>query len=400
MTRLYHTFNRSSGIFPKAGSAAFLCRSLLALGLMIGHGFVHAEQPQVSAQQLKRLEARIGEINQWLEQAEHNRSDLVRNLRGLEQEIGEVNKRLHQLNQQADALEAKLAELDREARGLKDKLESQRGALGMQLRSAWMQGEAPGLKVLLNEADPQQMARLITYHEYLSQDAIARLENFQQTLAALQENREQAVKTRNDLTQAQQSAEAQREDRRERQAERQAALTELKADISARRSELEQLQADRQRLEELLRQVEEAVRTIALPEESTPFKSLRAKLPWPARGKVVGAYGESMAGGKLRRNGIIIQASPEDPVQAVHYGRVVFANWLRGFGLLLIIDHGDGYMSLYGHNGGLVKSVGDWVSAGETIAVAGEGGGNPRGMYFEVRHNGKPINPGQWLHKR
>lgn len=380
------------------GAALRLMLTLILMTFVVG---VQAEQPKVSAQQLERLEKRISDISEWLEEAEDNRSKLVKNLRNLEQEIGKINTRLHQLREREKSLETELAELDREAKILKDKLAGQRAALGTQLRNAWMQGDAPGLKVLLNEADPQQVARLMTYHEYLSQDAVARLEAFQQTLGELQDNREQALSARDELTDARRQAETEREDRQRRQAERQETLAALKKDIGERQSELEQLQADRARLEGLVKQVEEAVRTIELPKESTPFKSLRAKLPWPTRGKVVANYGESMAGGKLRRNGIIIQAAPEDPVKAVHYGRVVFANWLRGFGLLLIIDHGDGYMSLYGQNGGLLKSVGDWVSAGETVALAGNGGeGRLRGLYFEIRHNGKPGDPAQWLQKR
>lgn len=359
----------------------------------------HAEQPNVSAQRLERLEKRIGEIDQWLQKAEENRTDLVQTLRSLEREIGKVNNQLHQLRQREAELQAGLASLNREATGLKGELEAQRGALTAQLRNAWMQGDAPGLKVLLSEIDPQRVARLMTYHKYLSQDAVGRLETFKETLAQLQKNREQAMITKAELAESRQQTEARRKEQQNRQAERKKALAALKTDISARRSELEQLRADREQLEGLVKQVEEAVRTIELPSQSTPFKALRGKLPWPTRGKVVANYGEPMAGGKLRRNGTIIQADPEEPIQAVHYGRVVFANWLRGFGLLLIIDHGDGYMSLYGQNGGLLKSVGDWVSAGETVAIAGEGG-SPRGFYFEIRHNGKPGDPAQWLGKR
>lgn len=385
---------------PRKGGQGFFRYSLLALTLLATAGLAHGEQPNASAQQLEQLEKRINEVNTWLKEAEDNRSALVRNLRSLEQEIGGINSRLHELKQKQDKLQSELATLDQEARVLRDRLESQRGALSAQLRNAWMQGEAPGLKVLLNEADPQRVARLMTYHEYLSRDAVARLETFKQTLTALQANRAQALEAKGQLAEAQEQVETQREDRKARQAERQAALATLKTDIAARRGELDQLQADRERLEGLIKQVEDAVRTIDLPEESTPFKNLKTKLPWPAQGKVAASYGESMAGGKLRRNGIIIQATSEEPVQAVHYGRVVFADWLRGFGLLLIIDHGDGYMSLYGHNGGLVKGVGDWVSVGETVALAGEGGGSPPGLYFEIRHNGKPVDPNQWLRKR
>lgn len=371
-----------------------------ALALLLTAGFSHAEPSNASAQQLERLEKRISDIGQWLQEAEDNRGELVRNLRSLEQDIGRLTAHLHQLREREEQLQGELRQLDAQAQILKNQLASQRGALGAQLRNAWMQGDAPGLKVLLNETDPQQLARLMTYHEYLSRDAVLRLQTFQATLAQLQDNRAQALSARAQLTAAQAQARTEQEERQERQTERRQALAALQSDISQRRGELERLQADRTRLEDLVKQVEEAVRAMDLPAQSTPFKQLRAKLPWPTRGKVVANYGESMAAGKMRRNGIIIQAAAEEPVLAVHYGRVVFANWLRGFGLLLIIDHGDGYMSLYGHNGGLLKSVGDWVSAGETVALMGEGSGSPNGLYFEIRHNGKPGNPAQWLQRQ
>lgn len=381
-------------------TSARLARALVILGLVAGlAGAVNAEEANASAQQLEALDKRIKDVNAWLQKAEDNRGELVRNLRDLEQDLGKINGRLHALRQQEKTLQSELATLESEAQALQGKLASQRVALGAQLRNAWMQGDAPGLKVLLNESDPQELARLMTYHEYLSQDAVTRLETFNATLAQLEQNRARALTARAELAKAQDQTEAERKDREQRQAERQQALAALKGDISERRSELEQLEADRQRLEALVKQVEEAVRTIDLPDQSTPFKQLRAKLPWPASGKVVANYGEPMAGGKMRRNGIIIQAAADEPIHAVHYGRVVFANWLRGFGLLLIIDHGDGYMSLYGQNGGLLKSVGDWVSAGETIALAGEDGGAPGGLYFEIRHNGKPGDPAQWLQR-
>ena len=150
--------------------------------------------------------------------------------------------------------------------------------------------------------------------------------------------------------------------------------------------------------EALLEEVQRAIADIPAPNESQPFASLRNRLPWPVQGKVISGFGDRYADGKLRRTGLLIRTAEDAPVKAIHYGRVVFANWLRGFGLITIIDHGDGYMTLYGHSSSLFTSPGDWVEAGETIALAGRTGGTEEPvLYFEVRHNGKPDNPRRWL---
>ncbi|MAL99165.1 MAG: peptidase M23 [Alteromonadaceae bacterium] len=371
----------------------------LALSVLVLCGQAWGE-PQVSPRQLEQLEKRIQAVNRWLNSAEENRSDLARKVKSLEQDIGRINSRLHRLGEQQQQTQAQLATLDQEAETLRARLEKQRGSLKAQLLSAWKLGDAPGLKVLLNESDPQQLSRQMAYHDYISQDAVERLNKFQRTLSALRENRAAALVARNELSEARATAQAQRRDLEERQVERRETLAALDKEIRQKKSELERLQADRERLEELLKRVQEAVQNLELPDESTPFSALAGKLPRPAPGKVLAHYGEPMAGGKLRRNGTIIAVSAGAAIRAVHYGRVVFSDWLRGFGLLVILDHGDGYMSLYGQNDGLLKNVGDWVSAGEAIALGGNSGGNPPGLYFEIRKHGKPIDPGKWLGKQ
>ena len=133
-------------------------------------------------------------------------------------------------------------------------------------------------------------------------------------------------------------------------------------------------------------------------QDARPFSKLRAKLPWPVRGNVSRQFGETVGNSDMRTNGIRIRTEEQAPVTAVHYGRVVFANWLRGFGLMIIIDHGDGFMSLYGNNDSLNYSAGEWVRAGDTIAQAGSSGGRSKpGLYFEIRRDGQPENPESWL---
>jgi len=353
---------------------------------------------EVTPEQIADLKERIGHIDQWLAGAEKNRSALERELAASERQISKLTRERHTLRQQAQQHQQRLAELEQEERSLASTLNRQRESLKRQIRAAWMDGDITAIKVLLNEVDPDQIARTMTYYEYLSKDTVRRLEAFReslrtlkQTRASVQEARVRLAQTESDLAKRQQQLSQSRKKREQ-------TLVALKSDIRSRKNERQELESDRQRLEKLLKEVQQAIADIPTPNESRPFPSLRKKLPWPVKGKVVSNYGERYANGKLKRNGILINTAEDAEVRAIHYGRVVFANWLRGFGLITIIDHGDGYMTLYGHSSSLFTSPGDWVTAGQPIALAGKTGGTDTpALYFEVRHNGKPDNPRRWL---
>jgi septal ring factor EnvC (AmiA/AmiB activator) len=177
-------------------------------------------------------------------------------------------------------------------------------------------------------------------------------------------------------------------------------LARLSKDIAGKEQQLAQFKEDELRLEKLLSDIRRVVKQMAppMPVKQTLFSEMRGRLPWPATGTLLAGFGSSYKGGRLRRQGVVIGAEEGETVSAVASGRVVFADWLRGFGLMLIIDHGKGYMSLYGHNQNLLKNTGDWVEAGEAIASVGSSGGKARsGLYFEIRDQGKAVNPVQWL---
>ena len=175
-------------------------------------------------------------------------------------------------------------------------------------------------------------------------------------------------------------------------------LSSLEQNIRTKSGELEKLKADQKRLEKLLVEVEQAIANLPLPADSTPFKQQKSKLRWPGRGKVIQRFRSRIAQGKLKSQGIRIALKDDAPVHAVHYGQVIFSDWLRGFGLLIILDHGHGYMSLYGNNKSLVKDVGEWVHSGDTIAYSGNSGGlSTSSLYFEIRRKGTPQNPLKWL---
>ncbi|MFO7527570.1 MAG: peptidoglycan DD-metalloendopeptidase family protein [Marinobacter sp.] len=365
---------------------------------MLGAMSIQAQQQEVSPAQIEDLKERIEAIDEWLADAEEDRSELEQQLAAAERRIGELTRERRNLREKVEQQQQRLKELEQQEASLNKTLSRQREGLKQQIRSAWMEGDAPAVKVLLNEIDPDQMARTMTYYEYLSRNTVDRLKAFQKSLRELRQTQARVVVTRAELTDTEATLSKRQQELSASRKEREQTLAALKTEIQSRRSERDELKADRKRLEKLLEEVQQAIASIPAPNESQPFRSLKSNLPWPVKGKVVSSYGDLYADGKLRRNGLLISTSEEAQVKAIHYGRVVFANWLRGFGLITIIDHGNGYMTLYGHSSSLFTSPGDWVAAGETIAVAGQTGGTDTpALYFEVRHNGKPDNPQRWL---
>ncbi|MFL1467777.1 murein hydrolase activator EnvC family protein [Marinobacter sp. HN1S83] len=372
---------------------------LLAAALIFSALPVLADQ-EVTPGQIEELKEQIADIDQWLAKAEEDRSSLEQQLTGIEQDISRLTRERRELRRQAEEQQQRLTELQKEEKDLNRTLESQRESLKKQIRAAWMEGDAPAVKVLLNEIDPDKIARTMTYYEYLSRDTVQRLEVFNENLRQLRETQEEARAARVRLGKLEQDVEERQQKLTQSRSRREQTLAALDAEITDRKGEREELVADRERLEKLLREVEEAIANIPSPNESEPFGSLQNRLPWPARGKVFSGYGDRYADGKLRRNGLLMNTEENADIKAIHYGRVVFANWLRGFGLITIVDHGDGYMTLYGHSSSLYTSPGDWVEAGEAIAAAGRTGGtDDPALYFEIRRNGKPVNPRNWLAK-
>ena len=370
---------------------------MLALALVLGAAPALSQQ-EVTPAQIEELKDRIEDIDDWLADAEEDRSSLEQQLASTERTISRLTRERRSLRQQVEQQQQRLKELQKEEQELTRTLDRQRESLKKQIRAAWMEGDAPAVKVLLNEIDPDRIARTMTYYEYLSKDTVTRLDAFRKSLRELKSTRAAAQATRVELARTEDNVARRQQELAVSRKQRQQTLASLNADIKSRLGEREELVSDRKRLEKLLEEVQQAINNIPSPNESRPFASLRGKLPWPAQGKVLSGYGDRYADGKLRRNGLLIRTEEEAEIRAIHYGRVVFANWLRGFGLLTIIDHGGGHMTLYGHSSSLFTSPGDWVAAGEPIALAGRTGGTDSpALYFEVRHNGKPDNPGLWL---
>ena len=330
---------------------------------------------------LETTQDQAGELESDLEDNEKQQNALIQRVRELEGDLDFTRRELRRLQNRESHLLASSAE--------------QRHYLSQQIRAAYRLGNQEYFKVLLNQQDPDEIARMLAYYDYLNTARASQIGGYRETLAELTtvtravEDRSLAlVDMRNDLELEQQLL-------LESRTRREKTLAQLRVSITTAGSEIARRERNRSQLESLLARIESGFG--GLGASDAPFRTLHGSLPMPVIGKVVNRFGSRRAAGKLRWNGIFIAADQGDPVRAIHYGRVVFSDWLRGFGLLLIISHGEGYMSLYGHNEVLLRKTGDWVTAGEAVAAVGRTGGADRdGLYFEIRSSGKPTDPQRW----
>jgi septal ring factor EnvC (AmiA/AmiB activator) len=253
------------------------------------------------------------------------------------------------------------------------------------------------VKLLLNQESPDIVDRMARYHRYFTNARIATLQEYQTTLDELTEN-QQHLESRQADELEKQTALKQRQLALVREREqRKGLINELDEEVEDKTSERTRLEADRRRLEQLFAELHRRASEL----DGGAFVARKGKLPWPLVGKLIHGFGQSRADGRLSWHGVVVSAQEGTPVTAVFRGRVVFADWLRGFGLLTIVDHGSGYMTLYGHADILLKTVGDWVESGELIARAGRSGGQrTSGLYFEVRQKGAARDPIGWLARR
>lgn len=252
--------------------------------------------------------------------------------------------------------------------------------------------------MLLNQQDPGVVSRMMVYYEYLNRDRVQSIQRINSSIAELRALQMLIQREQAQLRPLRSLQEQELQALEHSQQERESVLAALEADILSDDQRLSGMEQDERRLETFLQDLERML--IELPLQSAgqvAFADLRGQLPWPASGRLAMRFGSSRKRGGRKWDGVVIDAREGTEVRAVHHGRVVFADWLRGLGLLIILDHGGGFMSLYGHNQSLFKETGEWVAPGEVLGLAGRSGGqaNP-GVYFGIRKHGKPVNPDQW----
>ncbi|MDZ7783188.1 MAG: peptidoglycan DD-metalloendopeptidase family protein [Halioglobus sp.] len=369
---------------------------VLLLACLPLSGLAETEEEKTRAQ-LQSLERDIQRISREISSATSQRDKTQRQLRDAEETLGRLQREIAATGQEIDRSRARIAELEQERARLEGAREAQQARIAAEMRAAWQMGSQGRLKVLLSQEDPHTLARAMTYHRYLHEARRETVADYRRTLAELAALGERADSELRELERHKEALAQQRRQLGETRTEREKALAALNADIDSKAARLEQLQDDRRELEKLLQAIEEAVAKLEAPADHRAFAAARGEMPWPLEGQPSNRFGSWRNAGKMRWQGVTIPAEEGTTVQAIHHGRVVYADWLRGSGLLLIIDHGDGYMSLYAHNQSLLREVGEWVAAGAAISTVGSTGGRDRAaLYFEVRHQGVPVDPALW----
>lgn len=373
---------------------------------------------------LDEVNTDIKNVQKSVTQLAGQKNSLEGRLAELERRYSDLSKYVNQQEQQAAVLQKRLRDMASKQKQLKQSMAKQGQVLSGQIRSAYAMGREEKLKLILNQADPAKVSRIWTYYGYFNRARLSRLKQYQTDYKQLQALESETSQASTQLAEVLDRKRAEQAELSSNRQARKAVLAKLGKQIKTKEARLNQLQRDQKRLQDLIIALQSKpviMPEAAVPDEkpdsvegqpaakiirkalpvaglATPFHKQRGHLFWPVKGKVLQTFGSKRAPG--RWDGLVIEAREGVPVRAVSRGRVAFSDWLRGYGLLTIIDHGNGYMTLYAFNQSLNKSVGDWVNAGDVIASVGDSGGRPQtGLYFEVRKKGKPVNPLKWLRK-
>ncbi len=373
------------------------CQRLI-LCLMISIALPAGGQDRARAEaELEAVRERIQTLQAELARERKRGSRAERDLQKVEQSEQKARRELQGIRKESAEAEHRQRELIAQEQQQQAAVAIQQKALAAQVRMAYVNGNVEWLRVLLSQQDTVQLGRRMTYYSYLSrqrQDAIADLRD---ALAEIAVIREQIATEIQRLARLENNAADKLEGLANTRAERARVVKRIQDGVESRGEEIAALKAQEAELGQLINEL--ARRLPAMPEvDAEPFAGQTAKLEWPAKGPVLKRFGQPRADGSLKWNGVLLGAAAGSEVKAVYHGRVVFAEWLTGMGLLTIVEHGNGYMSLYGHNQDLVKEVGEWVIPGEVIGHVGDSGGQANaGLYFEIRKDGEPINPQNWV---
>jgi septal ring factor EnvC (AmiA/AmiB activator) len=390
------------------------CALILSYSL---HAAPRDVTPKVDKQELQQLRNRIQTLQKELTDKEESKSETADALRESEQAIIAANRKLAALTQEQNQASGKLSELKAQTRQVARDIEVQQSRLSKLLYRHYLEGggQREYLSLLLSQRVPDEIARNLHYYVYLSrarmEDIDALRVNLQRLDALTLHGREKTVEIA--AIQAKQAGYKKSLERQK--TEHAKLLAQISLEVDQQRREISKLKRDEDRLTRLVDKIAKMLarkkRTARsgpaplsnerLPDASThggPFLSLKGRLSLPVRGELVNRFGSPRANGGITWKGLFIRSASGEHVKAIAGGRVVFADWLRGFGNLMIIDHGGSYMSLYGNNETVSKKVGDSVQSGDTIATVGNSGGDPdSGLYFELRHQGKPFDPLNWV---
>jgi septal ring factor EnvC (AmiA/AmiB activator) len=377
-------------------------RRLAKLGVALaavalGWSLAFSQERRESEAALSAVRKEINALQERLAAETARRDDGARALRAAEVEIAAATRKLAEVRGNVRAQQTARRDLTQQTDRANRRLAAEQAALARQVRSSYMTGREELFKLLLSQESPAALGRMLVYFDYYNRARSARIATVAGELDELATLDRQTADVEAELAALETAQSREVAALEQSRDERRAAVAKLETEIRDGSAAVAKLRAEEKRLAELVTRLSELMAGFPV-DADTPFAGLKGKLAWPVQGKLAGDYGQPRGGGTVKWNGVLLETNAGTPVRAVYHGRVAFADWLQGLGLLVIVDHGGGYMSLYGHNEALLKESGDWVEPGETIAQVGDSGGQARaGLYFEIRHNGEPVNPHPWI---
>ena len=355
---------------------------------------------KIKEQELEEVRDRISDLKKSMDRSARDRDRLTDDLQKAEVAIAEKRLRLKDIERERAYSAKRLQELDAAIAERQAELALESDHLAAQVRAAYMSGNQEKMKLLLNQRDPAMLGRMMAYYRYFNDyradnigavtARIRELAGMQSEVAAEEARLADLARTRN----------AELEKLAAAQQERQTLLVSLKDRMAAEGREIERLAAQEKDLARLIAELTSILSDYPITSED-PFSEHRGRLTWPVAGTLLRDFGQPRVGGELKWNGVVLAAPRGREVRSVYHGRVAFADWLAGMGLLVIVDHGEGYMTLYGYNETILKNAGDWVAPGDVLATVGDSGGQAEpGLYFEIRRGTEPLNPRRWVTRR
>ncbi len=369
----------------------------LALSLLVPQLATSADDISTARRDMNGVTKRLNDLDAWFSTANRKQRGLQKDLRSTDQSIAATNQAIKRIESQLNDTREALTALNNEMTALETQRDEQAQRIGDHLAAAYRLAGEDFIKLLLNQEDPQRIDRMLRYHRYFSAARSEALDAYLQTMAAIATNAAQTSARETALAEQQSKLDAQRQEQLSQRRQRTQLLASLNDEMKGKSKERTRLVDDRARLETLITELNRRAGSI----DGAAFARSKGKLPWPSKGTLAHRFGSQRAGGLLKWQGIFITVKEGSPVSAIAGGRVAFSDWLRGFGLLTIIDHGSGYMSLYAHSDVLYKRVGETVKGGEALATTGRSGGQSEsGLYFEIRFKGAAVDPLAWLARR
>ena len=375
-------------------------RATLVALLMISFSFnTFADALKDKKVELQKLKEIISSFQQQAAQTKSQHQKELDALKDADRAVGRSKKELRSIENKLQGSEQRLTRLAKQKSDKQKLMSENQILLAEQIRSAHRLGERQSLKVLLNQQDPRAVSRTMKYFEYFNSARSGEISQAEKRIAELVNLESEIAKAQADLLplrEEQRAAIAGLNEQRQNQAR---VVSQLDRQLKDDQTKLNKLLVDRRQLEQLIDQLAKAdIKDDGLL-AAEPFKSRRGKLPWPTSGRLTELFGTAKTG-SLTWDGVMISTKVGEPIRAIHSGRVVYADWLRGLGLLVILDHGDNYLSLYGHNETINKSIGDWVDTKEVLGTASKSrSGNQAEVYFGIRYKGKPSNPKKWCQR-